>query len=48
VFVYVGYEGQADEDNRRKVAALQAAGHPVVTILLHDALDLGQEFFRGK
>ena len=48
VFVYVGYEGQADEENCRKVAALQAAGHPVITILLHDALDLGQEFFRWE
>ncbi|MBD2714760.1 hypothetical protein KBK19_06920 [Microvirga sp. STR05] len=48
VFVYVGYENQPDEENRRKVAALQAAGHPVITILLHDALDLGQEFFRWE
>ncbi|QNH63213.1 glucose-6-phosphate isomerase [Hymenobacter sediminicola] len=48
VFVYVGYENQPDEENRRKVAALQTAGHPVITILLHDALDLGQEFFRWE
>ncbi|SET09061.1 hypothetical protein [Hymenobacter actinosclerus] len=48
VFVYVGYQGQPDAENRRKVAALQAAGHPVVTILLHDALDLGAEFFRWE
>ncbi|SHK60432.1 hypothetical protein [Hymenobacter psychrotolerans] len=48
VFVYVGYESQPDADNRAKVAALQAAGHPVVTILLRDALDLGQEFFRWE
>ncbi|RSK29617.1 glucose-6-phosphate isomerase [Hymenobacter metallilatus] len=48
VFVYVGYESQPDEDNRRKVAALQAAGHPVIAILLRDALDLGAEFFRWE
>lgn len=48
VFVYVGYENQADAENRRQVAALQAAGHPVVTILMRDALDLGAEFFRWE
>ncbi|SDX38200.1 glucose-6-phosphate isomerase [Hymenobacter psychrophilus] len=48
VFVYVGYESQPDEQNRQKIAALQAAGHPVITILLHDALDLGAEFFRWE
>ncbi|NVO32170.1 glucose-6-phosphate isomerase [Hymenobacter lapidiphilus] len=48
VFVYVGYESQPDEENRQKVAALQAAGHPIITILLRDALDLGAEFFRWE
>ncbi len=48
VFVYVGYESQPDAENRRKVAMLQAAGHPVISILLRDALDLGQEFFRWE
>ncbi|WBO83159.1 hypothetical protein [Hymenobacter yonginensis] len=48
VFVYVGYESQPDTENRQKVAALQAAGHPIITILLRDALDLGQEFFRWE
>ncbi|MBX0290350.1 hypothetical protein K3G63_07865 [Hymenobacter sp. HSC-4F20] len=48
VFVYVGFENQPDEQNRQQVAALQAAGHPVVTILMHDALDLGAEFFRWE
>ncbi|WP_019948924.1 hypothetical protein [Hymenobacter aerophilus] len=48
VFVYVGYESQPDEQNRQKVAALQAAGHPVISILLQDALDLGAEFFRWE
>ena len=48
VFVYVGYENHPDEDNRRQVSALEAAGHPVITILLHDPLDLGAEFFRWE
>lgn len=48
VFVYVGYQNEADADNRTKLAALQAAGHPVITILMHDALDLGAEFFRWE
>jgi transaldolase / glucose-6-phosphate isomerase len=48
VFVYVGYEKQPDAENRRAIAALEAAGHPVVTILMRDALDLGAEFFRWE
>ncbi len=48
VFVYVGYEQEEDADNKAKLKALEAAGHPVVTILLKDALDLGQEFFRWE
>ncbi|GAA4374345.1 hypothetical protein GCM10023186_05830 [Hymenobacter koreensis] len=48
VFVYVGYQGQPDEANRAKVAALQQAGHPVIQILMNDPLDLGQEFFRWE
>ncbi len=48
VFVYVGYAQEADEANQAKLKALEAAGHPVITILLNDALDLGQEFFRWE
>ncbi len=48
VFVYVGYADQADAENRQKLAALQAVGHPVITILLADGLDLGAEFFRWE
>ncbi|GAB3237481.1 hypothetical protein GCM10027346_29100 [Hymenobacter seoulensis] len=48
VFVYIGYTSQPDEANRSKVAALQAAGHPVITILMNNPLDLGQEFFRWE
>ncbi|MCC3154401.1 bifunctional transaldolase/phosoglucose isomerase [Hymenobacter sp. BT770] len=48
VFVYVGYEGQADADNTARLQQLQQAGHPVITILMKDALDLGQEFYRWE
>jgi transaldolase/glucose-6-phosphate isomerase len=48
VFVYVGYQGQADETNTTKLQQLAQAGHPVVTILMKDALDLGQEFYRWE
>ncbi|QNE39737.1 bifunctional transaldolase/phosoglucose isomerase [Hymenobacter sp. NBH84] len=48
VFVYVGYENEADEDNTQKLKTLQEAGHPVITIRMRDALDLGAEFFRWE
>ena len=48
VFVYVGYKGQADEANTTKLKALEQAGHPTITILMDDALDLGQEFYRWE
>ncbi|GAB2477108.1 glucose-6-phosphate isomerase [Hymenobacter qilianensis] len=48
VFVYVGYENEADEANQSKLQALQQAGHPVITILMKDALDLGAEFYRWE
>jgi transaldolase/glucose-6-phosphate isomerase len=48
VFVYVGYKGQADEANTSKLAALAAAGRPVITLLMNDAFDLGQEFYRWE
>ncbi|MCR5886767.1 bifunctional transaldolase/phosoglucose isomerase [Hymenobacter sp. J193] len=48
VFVYVGYQGQSDAVNEQHLAALEAAGHPVVRILMEDARDLGSEFFRWE
>ncbi|MBF9238533.1 bifunctional transaldolase/phosoglucose isomerase [Hymenobacter sp. BT683] len=48
VFVYVGYKGQADETNLAKMKAFEQAGHPTITILMDDALDLGQEFYRWE
>jgi glucose-6-phosphate isomerase len=48
LFVYVGYEDTPDQENRQKLQALQEAGHPVVTILMREPLDLGAEFFRWE
>ncbi|MFC7666893.1 transaldolase family protein [Hymenobacter humi] len=48
VFVYVGYKNQPDEANASKLKALEQAGHPIITILMDDALDLGQEFYRWE
>ena len=48
VFVYVGYQGQADAANTDKLQQLEQAGHPVISIRMKDALDLGAEFFRWE
>ena len=45
VFMYISGESAQLESS---VAALQAAGHPVIRIALHDKYDLGQEFFRWE
>jgi transaldolase/glucose-6-phosphate isomerase len=48
VFVYVGYESEADQANIDKLTALEQAGHPVVIIRLKNALELGSEFYRWE
>ncbi len=48
VFVYTRLSGSIDERLERSVAALKAAGHPVITIDMGDLMDLGQEFFRWE
>jgi transaldolase/glucose-6-phosphate isomerase len=48
LFVYLRLKGEDDEVLERGVAALQEAGHPVVTVQMDDRLDLGQEFFRWE
>ena len=45
VFVYLHTASAKGEDIESKLAALEAAGHPVLRHTLHDALDLGEEFF---
>lgn len=44
LFVHISV-GQIDSDTDAKLRALEAAGHPVVRRVLHDTLDLGEEFY---
>lgn len=46
VFIQFKLDGAADDALDAAVAALAAAGHPVITITLRDLYDLGGEFFR--
>jgi transaldolase/glucose-6-phosphate isomerase len=45
VFVYIHTRHAKAGDVEEKLAALEAAGHPVLRHTLHDPLDLGEEFF---
>ncbi len=45
VFVYIQMQSANNSDAESKLAALEAAGHPVVRHTLRDPLDLGEEFF---
>ncbi len=44
LFVHISV-GPPDPDTDAKLRALEGAGHPVVRRTLHDALDLGEEFY---
>jgi len=48
VFAYLRLSADQDGERERGVAALEAAGHPVVRITVHDRMQLGQEFFRWE
>ncbi|MEI9476518.1 MAG: glucose-6-phosphate isomerase [Deltaproteobacteria bacterium] len=48
LFVYIRLKDEVDESLEQGIAALQKAGQPVVTLLMDDRLDLGQEFFRWE
>jgi transaldolase/glucose-6-phosphate isomerase len=48
VFAYLRLASDQDAEQDRAVAALEAAGHPVVRITVSDAMQLGQEFFRWE
>jgi hypothetical protein len=48
VFVSIRTADQPGPDTETKLAALEAAGHPVVRIVMHDVLDLGAEFLRWE
>jgi transaldolase/glucose-6-phosphate isomerase len=48
VFVYVRLESAPDAAQEAGVAALEAAGQPVVRIAVDSSYDLGEEFFRWE
>jgi transaldolase / glucose-6-phosphate isomerase len=48
LFAYLHLAADAGGEQERAVAALEAAGHPVVQITVGAALQLGQEFFRWE
>jgi transaldolase/glucose-6-phosphate isomerase len=48
LFAYLELQGEADPAQQAAVAALEAAGQPVVRILVKSRLHIGQEFFRWE
>src|SRR6202035_1450970 len=48
VFTYLRLAADQDAEQERAVAALEAAGQPVVRIVVSDVMQLGQEFFRWE
>jgi transaldolase / glucose-6-phosphate isomerase len=48
VFAHLRLAGEEDAAQDAALAALEAAGHPVVRITVNDAYGLGQEFFRWE
>jgi transaldolase/glucose-6-phosphate isomerase len=48
VFAYLRLASDQDSEQERAIAALEAAGQPVVRITVSDAMQLGQEFFRWE
>ena len=48
LFVSIGIGETEDPELRERVAALRAAGHPVIELTLADMGDLGGEFFRWQ
>ncbi len=48
LFAYLRLAADEDAEQARAVAALEAAGQPVVRITVADTIQLGQEFFRWE
>jgi len=48
LFAYVKLAADKDEVQDKAVAALEAAGQPVVRIVVNDTMQIGQEFFRWE
>lgn len=48
VFVYLKLAGASNAAIEKRLEDLQAAGHPVIRLMLRDVYDLGAEFFRWE
>ncbi|MBI5208938.1 MAG: hypothetical protein HY927_03085 [Elusimicrobia bacterium] len=48
VFVRLSLEGEDRPETRKKLSALEKAGHPVIRLTLADAYDLGAQFYRWE
>jgi transaldolase/glucose-6-phosphate isomerase len=48
LFIHMRLRDAGSEEQERAIAALEAAGHPIVRIEMQSTLDLGQEFFRWE
>jgi transaldolase/glucose-6-phosphate isomerase len=48
VFAYLRLASDQDAEQEQAITALEAAGQPVVRIVVHDPMQLGQEFFRWE
>src|SRR3954447_4807635 len=48
LFVYLRLGSDQDQEHESVVAALEAAGQPVIRITVSEAMQLGQEFFRWE
>lgn len=48
VFVYLRQDGPVDAQQEHALQKLEVSGHPVVRLNMHDAMDLGAEFFRWQ
>ena len=48
VFVWLRTADSPDTDTEAKLTTLEKAGHPVIRIVIHDALHLGAEFLRWE
>ena len=48
LFVAMSLKGDGDEQIAERLAALEAAGHPVLSLALRDKFDLGSEMFRWE
>ncbi len=48
VFVYIRFTPLPDAHQEAAIAALEAAGQPVIHIAVHDPYDIGAEFFRWE